>query len=514
MAVEFKRIATMPKRSRKKQPTKEERYWKKFQFPVVSQLNGPVTNIHFSPVNPYDFAVASSTNVGIFSSSSNSLIRSITKFKKIPYGGSFRSDGKLIVAGDEHPVIKVFESQKNSEPLRKLTGHQGPVHFTKFLMSNTQVISGSDDKTVRVWDIPTGQSTQQFIEHQDYVRSGYESSDNPAIFATGSYDHTVKLWDIRVSDKSSNKKSSILTLQHKEPVQSVLLFKSTTMIVSSSGNEVHIWDILAGGKELTSFTNHQKAITSLSLAKSGERLLSAGIDQLVKVYSLSTFETLHTMKFVAPILSLGVSPNDSHLVVGMSNGLLSIRHRKSSDSVDLQNKNLQKKQNYQFFIHGSGLSIAKPQNKDTTLKTDNFDYKPEKPRQRLSRFDRLLKKFKYGQALDAALETKNKEIIISIIEDLVYREGLSRALSGRDDRSLEPILNFLIKNISTPVYSKILIHTTNTILDLYSRVIGESPLVDDLFDQLLLKVKNEVAIQKDLSVLLGSLELLFSANQI
>lgn len=41
-----------------------------------------------------------------------------------------------------------------------------PVHITKFTPGNTQILSCSDDKTVRIWDIPGQEAISIFKEHQ------------------------------------------------------------------------------------------------------------------------------------------------------------------------------------------------------------------------------------------------------------------------------------------------------------------------------------------------------------
>lgn len=42
---------------------------------------------------------------------------------------------------------------------------------------------------------------------------------------------------------------------------------------------IKVWDILAGGRLLAGFSNHQKTITSLCFDGSYGRLLSAGLDR-------------------------------------------------------------------------------------------------------------------------------------------------------------------------------------------------------------------------------------------
>lgn len=57
---------------------------------------------------------------------------------------------------DPDPLyLQIFEVGTRSI-LRQLTGHVRPVHVTRFDEDSVHVISGSDDKTLRSWDLPTG----------------------------------------------------------------------------------------------------------------------------------------------------------------------------------------------------------------------------------------------------------------------------------------------------------------------------------------------------------------------
>src|SRR5690606_23842489 len=84
---------------------------------------------------------------------------------------------------------------------------------------------------------------------------------------------------------------------------------------------------------LTSLRNHQKTVTSLAISTlsddrlNARRVLAGGLDGHVKIFDTQEWKVVHGIKYPSPIISLGVSPEEKHLAVGMAGGLLSIRTR-------------------------------------------------------------------------------------------------------------------------------------------------------------------------------------------
>ena len=187
--------------------------------------------------------------------------------------------------------------------------HKQPVHVTKFsTLDQTQVLSCSDDTTVRIWDVPSEATVTTFTSHTDYVRSGQVSTINPSLILTGSYDSTVRLSDARTGQcemtmGGSDSADGASTM----PVEQVLMFPSGTVAMSSAGPILRAWDLVAGGRCIRALSNHQKTITALAFNAAGNRLLTGGLDQMVKVYDVSTYKVVHTMRYPAPLLCLAIS---------------------------------------------------------------------------------------------------------------------------------------------------------------------------------------------------------------
>ena len=192
--------------------------------------------------------------------------------------------------------------------LRTLDSHKQPVHVAKFsTLDHTRVLSCSDDNTVKLWDVPSQTAITTFTSHTDYVRSGQFSTSSPHLLLTGSYDGTVRLFDSRSGEAEMVFGRRNASSSSNTPVEQVLMFPSGTVVLSSAGPILRVWDLVAGGKCMRAMSNHQKTVTSMAFNSNGSRLLTGSLDHMVKVYDVGTYKVVHTMRYPAPILSLAVS---------------------------------------------------------------------------------------------------------------------------------------------------------------------------------------------------------------
>lgn len=305
------------------------------------------------------------------------------------------------------------------------------MHVTKFSpLASTQILSCSDDTTVKIWDIPSQTAISTFISHTDYVRSGQFHSTNPHLILTGSYDATVRLFDSRSGECEMIMGG--MSPSGSTPVEQVLMFPSGTVALSSSGPILRAWDLVAGGRCTRALSNHQKTVTSLAFDSNASRLLTGGLDHMVKVYDVSSYKVMHTMRYPASILCLSMSvcqhfdsltlfpiiltpfqPDDTHIAAGMSDGTLCVRRRqaKASESDTPFSSNALRSGTFESFLGGTLPAIGEgrvqqKKNKGKVVVTTGGvdELRVESRRvKRLKEFDKLLKRFKYSAALDSVL---------------------------------------------------------------------------------------------------------------
>ena len=462
-------------------------------MPTLVKEFGAIDYVDFSPIEPHYFAVTCSVRVQIYNPITKLVVKNLSRFQETAYGGTFRQDGRLLVAGDEQGLVKLFDTSSKNV-LRLFKGHKGPVHRVNFTSDLLHIASFSDDKTVKLWDVANEKAIHTFTEHEDYVRAGTVNPVSAHIVVSGGYDGKIKLYDTRIKEVTT-------TIDHGSPVESLLFLPTGGIFVSAGGTEIRVWDAFAGCRLLTKLSQHHKTVTCLRLGSNGKRILSGGLDRHVKIYDVATYKTVHTLDFPNAVLSLGVAPNDQSVVAGMVDGLVSIQNMEAS-----RNKERQRPSRPAQILAGKA-----PIKVDHQIAAEKRAYMKE--------YDKYLKQYEYSKCLESVMHNeimnREPEVIISIMQELIHRKGLDRALRQQNDRSLNNIISFICRHIGEQRFMRVLIEVGMILLDVYEDKIHELPAgVGEKLLNLSSVLQREVDLTYDLLELEGSLELLMAASDV
>jgi len=110
--------------------------------------------------------------------------------------------GSRVVSGGDNGYVNIHRvGQRSSQ--QRLEGHTGAVMCLDATSDGTELISGSVDHSVRVWDVESGRCRARVAGHSRSVHCltlGKAQPHGPPVLFTGSRDHTIKLWDLRSSE--------------------------------------------------------------------------------------------------------------------------------------------------------------------------------------------------------------------------------------------------------------------------------------------------------------------------
>ena len=541
--------------------TPEQKYWKSFKNPKLhtSTASWPISHISFpTPASASGtttaaassslataaksndlFAVTSGPRVDVYSIRKREPLKTIGRFESVARSGEIRADSRVLVAGDDSGKMQVFDVAGGTRAaiLKTWHIHKQPVWVTKWCPSElTTLMSASDDKTVRLWDLPSNQPSRTFSGHQDYVRCGTfmpGPGSHGNTLVSGSYDGTVRLWDPRSPG------GSILTFKHSAPVESVLPLSSGTTLLAAYENNISVLDLIAA-KPLHLISNHQKTVTSLCLASDGRRVVSGGLDGHVKVFETGGWNVVAGSKYPSPILSLsvvsaGANHADRHLAVGMQSGVLSIRTRLTGAGA---NRDRDRAAEHAALESGPGAIARLDARRDRRARLAAADRSMEvlgesvdfviasnpktaaagTKRGRRSRPQAWQKDFRrrrYAQALDGVLEAAAPDplIVLSLLVALRHRSALREALEGRDEVSVQPVLRWATRHIVDPRYVSVCVDVGLHLLDLYGEFVGGSAELADGFRMLRMRVNREAEKAQMACQTGGMLESLFTSSE-
>ena len=196
-------------------------------------------------------------------------------------------DGTLIAIGQANGSIKIIDAD-SGEIVQTLTGHTELVRSVALSEDGKRLVSGGDDKTVKVWNLATGKS-KDLKGHKGWVKSVAFSPDGKVV-ASGSFDSTVKIWNAETGEEERN-----LT-GHDAWVRDVK-FSPDGKALATCGDDkqIKIWNVATGECEKT-LSGHERWVNDVQFSDDGKKITSSGGDGAEKVWDIDTEKCLNTIQ--------------------------------------------------------------------------------------------------------------------------------------------------------------------------------------------------------------------------
>ncbi|MEM6597947.1 MAG: NB-ARC domain-containing protein [Cyanobacteria bacterium P01_C01_bin.69] len=224
---------------------------------------------------------------------------------------AFSPDGTQLVSGSADRTIKLWDVA-TGECLQTLEGHSNWVMSVAFSPDGTQLVSGSADRTIKLWDGATGECLQTLEGHQHGVWS-VAFSPNGKSFVSGSADCTIKCWNATTGECLQT------LIGHEHGVWTVAFSPDGNTLASGSADQtVRVWDA-ATGEGLHTLAGHSNWVWMVAFSPDGNTLASGSADQTVRVWNLAdnTPQCLRVLSGHSNwVWSVAFSPDGNYLTSG------------------------------------------------------------------------------------------------------------------------------------------------------------------------------------------------------
>jgi len=234
----------------------------------------------------------------------------------------FSPDGKLLASGSDNNTIKLWDI-KDGALIRTFKGETDFVISLSFSPDSKRIASETPYGTINLWDIKKGNLIEVYPDWDWQGFHGYLFSRHPKLgrpyFVTDKYEKSFKLWDIKDA-------AFIRTFVNNVVYIYLVSFSSSGNRVAykSIFNKFSIWNVKDGSLIMT-FNGHSKNVNSLSFSPDDNYIVSGGDDNNVKLWNVNDGTLIRTFKgHTDSVNSVCFSPDGSRIASGSSDNTIRI----------------------------------------------------------------------------------------------------------------------------------------------------------------------------------------------
>lgn len=215
------------------------------------------------------------------------------------------------------------------EVLNDLVAHTERITDVIYLPDGQRALSASQDTSILLWDLTTGEVLRRFDGHTESVNTLALNPENSTQFASGSGDQTVIVWDLEAGALLDQ------LVGHTDAIYDIDYSPDGLNIISGSRDAtVILWDALSG-RELQRYISNTEDVRAVHFNAEGNRLAVGTADGVVAIYDPESSQALETFNLAdgSGVFDVLFTPDSRNVLTAQEDGDVGIWRSYKSDEL-------------------------------------------------------------------------------------------------------------------------------------------------------------------------------------
>jgi len=193
-----------------------------------------------------------------------------------------------------------------------LVGHASRVRSVALTPNGQRAISGSDDGTVKVWDLRRGVLERTLTGHTDWVRAVAVLGNGERV-VSASDDRTLRVWHVATGKEACS-------VHVHAWIRALIGLLDGKRVASISDDRVAIWNLDQGTVEST-LRDHSAEVNCIALSPDGQSLISGGSDHVLRIWRFDQDGEVRVLKgHRAKVTAVSTTPDGQSILSASAEG--------------------------------------------------------------------------------------------------------------------------------------------------------------------------------------------------